>query len=81
MPLGDCTTTAAADASLHAAAHSVARPVLRPADPHNWRLCPYAHPGEAGRRRPPHMHQPVMCDFGKTVRVCMSAAATCSAAA
>lgn len=39
-------------------------------DPHNWRLCPYAHPGEAGRRRPPHTYQAVMCDFNKTRKEC-----------
>eukprot|EP00879_Flechtneria_rotunda_P009138 GHRR01009567.1.p1 GENE.GHRR01009567.1~~GHRR01009567.1.p1 ORF type:complete len:478 (+),score=198.61 GHRR01009567.1:469-1902(+) len=41
-----------------------------PHDPHNWRLCPYAHPGEAGRRRPPHIYRPVMCDFNKTRKEC-----------
>jgi hypothetical protein len=29
--------------------------------PHNWKLCPWAHPGEAAARRHPSCHQADLC--------------------
>ncbi|WIA13357.1 hypothetical protein OEZ86_006628 [Tetradesmus obliquus] len=29
--------------------------------PHNWKLCPWAHPGEAAARRHPSCHQAELC--------------------
>eukprot|EP00882_Tetradesmus_deserticola_P003023 GHRQ01003209.1.p1 GENE.GHRQ01003209.1~~GHRQ01003209.1.p1 ORF type:complete len:178 (+),score=46.64 GHRQ01003209.1:155-688(+) len=35
--------------------------------PHNWKLCPWAHPGEAAARRHPSCHQADLCH---AVRMC-----------
>ncbi|KAI8463914.1 MAG: hypothetical protein J3K34DRAFT_526627 [Monoraphidium minutum] len=40
--------------------------------PHNWKSCPFAHSGEAARRRSPsqHSYSPVMCDSARRGKDC-----------
>ncbi|GBF94880.1 hypothetical protein Rsub_08123 [Raphidocelis subcapitata] len=49
--------------------------------PHDWKTCPFVHPGEHGRRRPLSIarYQPVMCAAARRGEVC-AAGDTCDKA-
>jgi hypothetical protein len=37
-------------------------------DRHDWKICPYAHPGEVARRRHPRGYTAVLCPAKTAVR-------------